>query len=150
MYTHMYIFDKIKFTTTKIVFAWREVRNCLWCHQIHFLLVIRCWPEDMQPVLSNNSFLQWDSLGENQIFICKCLSIEDVFLVREEGMCQLLFLTLGVHLVQTNARPVNAALVFVVHMCTNSTDLKDLVFFSSINSGSYLFARLFLGLLWAL
>lgn len=63
----------------------------------------------------------------------------DVFLVREEGMCQLLFLASGVYLVQANACPVNAALVFVVHMCINSADLKDLVFFqSSINSGSYI------------
>lgn len=137
MYTHIYIFEKIKFTTTNIVFAWCEVRNCLWWHRIHFLLVICCWTCSLSSVII--CFSSETHLEKTKFSFVSAYQWEMFFLIREEGMCRLLFLASGVYWVQANACPVNAALVFVVHMCINSADLKDLVFFqSSINSGSYI------------
>lgn len=52
---------------------------------------IYCWHVN---ALKNSSFPQRDSLGENEIFNCKWLSIRDSLGVRDGDMC-LLLLALG-------------------------------------------------------
>lgn len=63
-------------------------------------------------ILKNGLYPQWENVGKNKFFTSACLSLEDSFFDREEGLCPFMLPALGVHLMQLYASPVHASKVY--------------------------------------